>query len=301
MNRARLPFLLILCSFTLLSLAQDLPAFETITRQSADDISLVADFYPAPENISAPPVIIALHMLNSKRAAYEPVIPDLHSAGFAVLNVDMRGHGDSGGSQVWDAAIADISDWISWLDTEDMIGEGGPAIMGASIGANVAIISCAANAVCAGAIALSPGLDYRGVKPESALVTGLADRSALLVAAQQDSSSATAVRQMFLNAQGDVTARLYRGRAHGTRLFDSDYESVSRLVLHWLLEQFGNPTTMPAHASDAVCDPDQYERGRGGYILCSSIPDDMKPITIDHCLYQHMDDRDDDGVVCERN
>ena len=119
MNRARLPFLLILCSFTLLSLAQDLPAFETITRQSADDISLVADFYPAPENISAPPVIIALHMLNSKRAAYEPVIPDLHSAGFAVLNVDMRGHGDSGGSQVWDAAIADISDWISWLDTEE--------------------------------------------------------------------------------------------------------------------------------------------------------------------------------------
>ena len=75
MNRARLPFLLILCSFTLLSLAQDLPAFETITRQTADDIGLVADFYPAPENISAPPVIIALHMLNSKRAAYEPSSP----------------------------------------------------------------------------------------------------------------------------------------------------------------------------------------------------------------------------------
>ena len=168
MNRARLPFLLILCSFTLLSLAQDLPAFETITRQTADDISLVADIYPVPEYISAPPVIIALHMLNSKRAAYEPIIPDLHSAGFAVLNVDMRGHGDSGGSQVWDAAIADISDWISWLDAEDMIGEGGLAIMGASIGANVAIISCATNAVCAGAIALSPGLDYRGVKPETA-------------------------------------------------------------------------------------------------------------------------------------
>ncbi len=299
MNRARLPFLLILCSFTLLSLAQDLPEFDTITRQTADDISLVADIYPVPEYISAPPVIIALHMLNSKRAAYEPIIPDLHSAGFAVLNVDMRGHGDSGGSQVWDAAIADIGDWISWLGAEDMIGEGGLAIMGASIGANVAIISCATNAVCGGAIALSPGLDYRGVKPETALVTGLADRSALLVAAQQDSSSATAVRQMFLNAQGDVTARLYRGRAHGTRLFDSDYESVSRLVLHWLLEQFGSPTAMPAHASDSVCDPDQYERGKRGYILCSSIPADMKPITADHCLYQHMDDKDDDGFVCE--
>ena len=43
---------------------------------------------------------------------------------------------------------------------------------------------------------------------------------------------------MFLNAKGDVSARLYRGRAHGTRLFDSDYASVSRLILHWLAETF---------------------------------------------------------------
>ena len=61
--------------------------------------------------------------------------------------------------------------------------------------------------VCRGAIALSPGLDYRGVKPESALVDGLADRTALLVASQNDASSSTAIRQMFLNAKGDVSAR----------------------------------------------------------------------------------------------
>ena len=43
---------------------------------------------------------------------------------------------------------------------------------------------------------------------------------------------------MFLNAKGDVSARLYPGRAHGTRLFDSRYESVSRLILRWLDELF---------------------------------------------------------------
>ena len=83
-----------------------------------------------------------------------------------------------------------------------------------------------------------PGLDYRGVKPESALVDGLADRSALLVASQQDSSSATAIRHMFLNAQGAVTARMVRGRAHGTRLFDSDYHSISGLISFWLEQLF---------------------------------------------------------------
>ena len=215
--------------------AQDLPAQETITRQAPDDIALVADYYAAPEDA---PVIIALHMLNSQRAAYAPIIPDLRAAGYALLNVDMRGHGESGGGRDWDAAIADIADWIAWLETEGHLGESGLAIMGASIGANVAIISCAESVACTGAIALSPGLDYRGVKPEAALVDGLADRTALLVAAAADSSSATAIRQMFLNAKGAVTARMYKGRAHGTRLFDSDYDSLSGLITLWLNEQF---------------------------------------------------------------
>ena len=204
------PFLaLLFCLIAFPSLAQDLPDSVTITRQAPDDVALVADFYAAPEETTDAPVIIALHMLNSKRSAYEPIIPVLHDAGYAILNVDMRGHGESGGSRDWDAAIADLGDWISWLDTTGHVGENGLAIMGASIGANVAIISCAASEICQGAIALSPGLDYRGVKPESALVDGLADRSALLVAAQQDRSSATAIRQMFLNAKGAVTARMY--------------------------------------------------------------------------------------------
>ena len=230
------PFLaLLFCLIAFPSLAQDLPDSVTITRQAPDDVALVADFYAAPDDA---PVIIALHMLNSNRSAYEPIIPVLHAAGYAILNADMRGHGESGGSRDWDAAIADLGDWISWLDTTGHVSENGLAIMGASIGANVAVISCAASEICQGAIALSPGLDYRGVRPEAALVDGLADRAALLVAAQQDSSSATAIRQMFLNAKGAVTARMVRGRAHGTRLFDSDYHSISGLISFWLEQLF---------------------------------------------------------------
>ncbi len=235
-----IPFLILLSclGFSNAALANDLPNFETITRQTADNITLVADFYPTSTDESVPPLIIALHMLNSNRAAYEPIIPDLHAAGYALLNVDMRGHGDSGGAQDWGLAIQDVADWIDWLDAQGDIGEGGLVIMGASIGSNVALISCAASELCRGAIALSPGLDYRGVEPEGALVDGLAQRAALLVAAHQDHYSADTVRQLFGKAKGAVTARLYAGRAHGTRLFDSDYASVSKLILFWLSEQF---------------------------------------------------------------
>jgi len=226
--------LAILLTVTLTTTAQaPLPETITITRA---DITLAADFHPADSDA---PVILLLHMLNSNRAAWDPLIPDLRAAGYALLNIDMRGHGDSGGSRDSDAAIADLVDgWVGWPAEHDPLGDGGLAIIGGSIGANVALISCADVDRCLGAVALSPGLDYRGVKPESALVDGLAERAALLVAAQADSSSSTAIRQMFLNAKGDVTARMFRGRAHGTRLFDSNYGGVSRLILAWLAEIF---------------------------------------------------------------
>ncbi len=213
------------------------PPPEPITLARAD-ITLAADFHPAEPDA---PVILLLHMLNSSRAAWQPLLPDLSAAGYALLNIDMRGHGDSGGSRDWDAAIADVVDgWVGWLAQNDQLGDEGLAIIGGSIGANVAIISCAELDNCRGAIALSPGLDYRGVKPEPALVDGLAERAALLVASQADSSSSSAIRQMFLHANGDVTARLFRGRAHGTRLFDTAYDSVSRLILGWLADTFAD-------------------------------------------------------------
>ena len=215
--------------------AQAPPNPETITRLAADDTALVADFYAGEADA---PVLILLHMLNSRRGAWDPLIPDLQAAGYAILNVDMRGHGDSDGTQDWEAIIADMAGWVDWLARNEHSGEAGLALIGGSIGANVALISCAASDACRGAIALSPGLDYRGVKPESALVDGLAERLALLVAAQNDASSSAAIRQMFLNAKGDVSARMYPGRAHGTRLFDSRYQSVSRLILGWLAELF---------------------------------------------------------------
>ena len=227
----RLLFLLILVSLCAHTQAQDTPPHDAITLQRAG-ATLAADFHPAGPDA---PVLLLMHMLNSERAAWQPILPDLHAAGYAILNVDLRGHGGSGRQRDWQAAIADAVDgWGGWLRENDHAAESGLAIMGGSIGANLAIISCAEISFCRGAIALSPGLDYRGLQPESALVDGLADRSALLLASQADASSSAAIRQMFSRAKGAVTARLYPGRAHGTRLFDSDYDSLSGLILGWL-------------------------------------------------------------------
>ena len=289
--------ILAFASLLLLNTVTALPALaqDAVIRRAADGVNLVADYYPAADGA---PIVLLLHMLNSQRSAYAPLIPDLRAAGFALLNIDMRGHGDSGGSRDWDAAIADMYDWSEWLLENGRLGGDGMAMIGASIGANVAIVSCAGDAVCRGAIALSPGLDYRGVKPQTALVMGLANRAALLVAAQADRGSAESVRQFFAAAGGDVTARLYPVRAHGTRLFDNEYESLSRLILGWLAEHLPVRQIVPPIDE---CDLGRYRFGKRGHILCSSIPVAMKPITRQHCLYRYMDDRDNDGAVCEND
>jgi hypothetical protein len=89
------------------------------------------------------------------------------------------------------------------------------------------------------AIALSPGLDFYNVQPEAFVREGLADRSALLIAATRDMESADAIRQMFISGQGNLAARMYRGSAHGTFLFGTELDSVGNLMLNWLDEQNG--------------------------------------------------------------
>ena len=199
--------LALLYTLTLSAGAQAPP--ETISRQSVDGIQLAADFYPAATD--GAPVLIALHMLNSQRSAYDLLIPDLQAAGFALLNIDMRGHGDSEGSRDWDKAVADLPAWVAWLEAEGQLPESGLALLGASIGANVALLSCAQLEVCQGAIALSPGLDYRGLQPEAALADGL---TALLVAAQGDAYSADSVRSFLAKPK----ARSARGYTLGGRM-----------------------------------------------------------------------------------
>ena len=59
-------------------------------------------------------------------------------------------------------------------------------------------------------------------------------------------------------------------------------------------------TVAPDKTDDPVCDLNRYERGTSGYILCSSVPNSLKLVPRGHCLYEHLDDRDGDGAVCER-
>lgn len=214
-----------------------LPEPQPLQATAADGLLLLGDFYPAAAENA--PAVLLMHQNGSSRASWQPLLPALIESGYAVLAVDLRGHGETGGDEDWDAATGDVQTWLDTLRAQPGVRADAIATIGASIGSNLALVGCANDEQCVTAVALSPGLDFFGVQPEAAVTEGLRARSALLVAAQGDRESAEAVRQMLANAQGDIAARLYAHGRHGTNMFpirQRPDDPLAMLILDWLNE-----------------------------------------------------------------
>lgn len=233
---------LLLFSFGTILFAQNdaAPVPTPVEVEAEDGLILRGDLY-RPETIPAvgAPALLLMHQNQSSRAGYSRILPDLLAAGYIVLNVDLRGHGETGGRADWTLAQGDTLVWLAWLQAQEGVNPAQIAIMGASIGSNLALVGCAAFEGCVTAVALSPGLDYFGVQPQNAVVEGLDDRSALLIATQFDSASAVAVRTFFAAAEGHISAQVFSSGSHGTGLFSTTRERNRVLpnILLWLAQE----------------------------------------------------------------
>ena len=215
----------------------------TIVKVTASDgQELIGDFIAAPGEGDHPAVLL-MHMYRSVRQSWKEFIPELTKAGYSVLNVDLRGHGATGGKTNWPLAITDVQTWLDWLQTQPNIRANSISVIGASVGSNLALIGCANDKDCVTAIALSPGSDYFGLRPKDSITDGLKDRSALLVASQKDGQSATGVKQLALTATGELGVQLYSGSLHGTNILNSKAykERLTTLMLDWLNDHTPKP------------------------------------------------------------
>lgn len=216
-----------------------LPEPARVEIEASDGLMLIGDYYTGSSEDDEPiPAILLLHMLGSNRTAWQPLLPVLVGEyHFAVLNIDMRGHGETGGSQDWTLAEADVQTLIDWLREQEGIDPDAVSIVGASIGSNLAIRGWANDENIATAVALSPGLDYRGVTTVDA-VEAQPDRPIMLVASRNDAPSAIAINDLYDLTSGYATVRMYDGRLHGTNLFgDEDIaQYLTYAIAEWVDE-----------------------------------------------------------------
>ncbi len=208
-----------------------------ITLRTEDSVQIAATYYPGSGE-----GVILLHMLGSERHALDAFARKLQQDGFAVIAIDLRGHGDS------DLDWRDFSypsgetremenDFMGMLldvkAAKKYLGEQGKfasTIAGASLGANLAVLYAETDPKVKRLVLLSPGANYRGVMlPSGPLYSG----KVLLVASSEDRYSADTLDAYARRIRGEYKTIIYPGGAHGTDIIDRKPELAGRII-DWL-------------------------------------------------------------------
>ena len=112
-----------------------------IRLPTADNKTLFAWFVPVPDHLPGPAVVV-MHGWGANASLMLPALAPLHAAGFSVLILDARCHGQSD-----DAAFTslprfaeDIEAGLDWLSRQPSVDPQRLAVMGHSVGAGAALL-----------------------------------------------------------------------------------------------------------------------------------------------------------------
>jgi alpha-beta hydrolase superfamily lysophospholipase len=198
---------------------------------SGDGTPLVGTFYEA--SVRPAPAVVLVHMLGRTREDWAPLAAQLEAAGMMVLAVDLRGHGLSGGSNsALPPMVQDVRAAIDWMAARQEVRPDAIAVVGASLGANLALLAAADAPMVRCVGLLSPSLDYRGVRLDATALRKVGKRPLWLAASTQDPYALRTVKELAEGA-GVREQRLSEAVAHGTNLLSADPAVASALV-DWL-------------------------------------------------------------------
>ncbi len=201
------------------------PLGERITLNTSDGVRIAATVYNADGDSG----VILVHMIGKDRKSWDPIITNIATKR-SVIAIDLRGHGQSGGilrkfsDDDYRAMVNDVAAARQALGKKEI------AIVGASIGANAAIKYASSDPSVKTVIALSPGLDYHGLRIDD--VIPYLDRPILVVASMGDQYSYNTMRklsEMNKRAETDTLS----GDKHGTDMFGTG-KGVESEIFRWI-------------------------------------------------------------------
>ncbi|HEV8289868.1 MAG TPA: alpha/beta fold hydrolase [Candidatus Norongarragalinales archaeon] len=211
---------------------------EKVSFETSDGWKIVADLYkPAHSNGRT---LIALHMMPALRDSYRELAEELVKKGWTVLSIDSRGHGESVmhngkaehfrdfSSTQQQSKIHDIEAARAFLEKTG-VSTNRLSLIGASIGANLALIYAANNDVKS-VVLLSPGNDYHGVKPESA--ASKYKGQVLTAASAPDDTYSVDSAKAIASLSKNVLIKALRNAGHGTAMFRAP--GFLQEVVSWL-------------------------------------------------------------------
>lgn len=205
---------------------------QTINLTARDGLSLSASFYPAKGNTSAARALLLLHMAYSDRRAWHSFAQTAQEAGYAVLALDSRGHGESAGEKVFDVTMDwDVDAALTWLMERSDVDSRHVGIAGASLGANLALRAGASHPQVKSVALLSPGMQLWNISIQEAIVK-YGRRPVFIAASEEDAYPAGTSRQLESMARGEHRLHIYPGATHGTDMFQT-HNDLASMLLEW--------------------------------------------------------------------
>ncbi len=220
---------------------------QNINFVTTDGVSIKGTFIP-PVGLKAP-LIMMLHQLGRDRQTYAPYWPMLREAGFALAAIDLRGHGESvkvGRQDIkwedfdktdWQAAKNDVLGLMRVVNKKRGVDVRNIGIMGASIGANLALNALAGEPEIKAGVLLSPGLDYRGIETVKA-IKNVSGKPLMIVAAKGDSYAYESSKSLSQEIGPDTLYQM-DGEAHGTAMLKSNPELL-KIITQFFQKSLNN-------------------------------------------------------------
>lgn len=222
----------------------EIPAPEEVTLETKDGVTLGATYYAPPGGEEESPGLILVHEYGRSRRDWRRTAEQFQEAGFGVLTFDLRGHGDSRQKgeeklsfkhmteEEFNAATADLDAARAYLRKRARVDGTRIAVLGAELGANLALKWGAENPRVDTVIVASADRDYHGVKMEEANYQG----PLLVLAGEGDPLGSAAARWLDMTSQAQKTVKMFPGGDRGEDLVRRD--DVREYILQWLQERW---------------------------------------------------------------
>jgi alpha-beta hydrolase superfamily lysophospholipase len=206
-----------------------------VTLLSLDGTLLAGQLYEA---VSRPaPGVVLIHMLSRSKADWDDLAEDLADTGITALAIDLRGHGASGGAPgPLTDRVQDVRAAAQWLAARPSIRPDALGLVGASLGANLALLAAVDAPVVRVVASVSPSLDYRGVLIGPDVMRKLGNRAVWLAASTEDPFSLRTLKDLTAAPEAPRQQQLSTVAAHGTNLLMAD-PALARGLVDWLRQR----------------------------------------------------------------
>ncbi len=204
--------LLSACSLNVVRGPTKVVPYTTITLTTEDNVSIAASYYDSSSNKG----LLFVHMLGRDRHTFDEYAEILYTD-YKIVSLDLRGHGESEGDYVlftdedFNNMIYDVEAAAAYLESKG-VAESNISVVGASIGANIAVKYAEAHPTDK-LVIISPGLRLRGIDLSRTSYNG----DMLVLVGNYDAYSSISVDD-FESLWPNARFMRYDASGHGTDL-----------------------------------------------------------------------------------